>query len=109
MLNRRAAGETSVFERRLARAALLVSLAMVWLNLLLTTRWAGIAGSINGPKRPYFVIALLTASFLAWCPRGSTGLPRLVPAVTCAAGVSFLLLAFFRWFPPVTWKQVPFL
>src|SRR5207237_6049310 len=59
-------------DRHIARAALLVSLAGAWLNLLLTTRWSSIAGSVNGPKRPYFVAALIAATALPLTFRGDT-------------------------------------
>ena len=96
-------------DRHIARAALLVSLAGAWLNLLLTTRWSSIAGSVNGPKRPYFVAALIAATVLALTFRGDTTRRRVMPAFVCAGGVVFLLVTFLCWFPPHTWMQVPFL
>lgn len=53
---------------RLARAALLLSLALAWLNFLLTSRWASIPGSVHGPKRWFYVAALVLASVLALLP-----------------------------------------
>lgn len=96
-------------DRRIARGALLVSLAIAWLNLLLTTRWSSIAGSVNGPKRPYFIAALLAATVLACAFRSDTTRRRVMPAFVCAGGVAFLLVTFFCWFPPHTWTEVPFL
>jgi hypothetical protein len=92
-----------------ARIVLLVSLALAWLNLLLTARWAAVPGSVNGPKYPFYLAALLVVSVLAW---RATPVPvrmrRAAPAC-CAAGVAFIAFAFFRWFPLSSWDLIPFL
>jgi hypothetical protein len=49
-----------------ARGALWGSLLMVWLNFLLTARWAHIPGSLHGPKRPWFLAALTITTTLAF-------------------------------------------
>lgn len=92
-----------------ARFALLLSLTLAWLNLLLTTRWAHVPGSVNGPKRPFYVLALVTVSLLAWRARPFRVVKPAVARFVCAGAVAFLLFAFFRWFPPGTWTAIPFL
>jgi len=88
----------------------LASLAIWWLNVLLTTRWADVPGSIHGPKRPLFVLALVVLTIVAvrqraWAPIGAPKLWRWA----CVASVLLLAIAFFCWFPPGTWRQIPFL
>ncbi len=100
--------------------ALAVSLGVLWLNLLLTGRWAAVDGSINGPKRPWFVAALVAATVLCvwhlWQPadrtrdRGEGTLGPWSARLVALAGVAFLGGCFFVvWFPPATWSQIPFL
>ncbi|HTL45136.1 MAG TPA: hypothetical protein VL262_12420 [Vicinamibacterales bacterium] len=96
-------------ESRIARVALLVSLAIAWLNLLLTSRWAQVPGSLNGGKKPFFITALLIASALAWRARPGRARAGSLPVVTLAAGSIILASAFLSWFPPGTWNLVPFL
>ena len=94
------------------RAALLCSLSLLWLNFLLTSRWAHVDGSINGPKRPFFVAALLAASvFASWALRrpGDSGMSRRTARGLATAGLIFLGYCFAAWFPFGTWRQIPFL
>ena len=104
-------GESRVIhtERLTARAALLLSLALAWLNLLLTARWAAVPGSVNGPKYPFYVAALTLASILAWWARPVSLRMRTLSLTVCGGSLVFLLFAFFRWFPFATWRLVPFL
>ena len=94
------------------RVALVCSLALLWLNFLLTSRWAHVDGSINGPKRPFFLAALLAASvFALWGLRtdAASGMSRRAARGLAVAGLLFLGCAFLVWFPIGTWRQVPFL
>ena len=92
------------------RVAFIASLAIWWLNVLLTTRWADVPGSIHGAKRPLFVAALAVLTWLALRQRTWTrvGFPH-VARWTSIAGIALLIVAFFCWFPPGTWRQIPFL
>jgi hypothetical protein len=65
----------SVFGRRLRdpRVALLATLAITWLNYLLTSRWAHVPGSIHGAKEPWFVAALIVATLAALAPSRRSG------------------------------------
>jgi hypothetical protein len=96
-------------DSRLARAALLVSLALAWLNFFLTSRWAAIPGSVHGPKRVYYLAALVVVSVLAWGSRGERVNLGRIPAAIAAGGCLFLFACFMCWFPLSTWSQVPFL
>jgi hypothetical protein len=108
----------STLPRTLDRAVLLahsVSLALLWINFLTTARWADVEGAINGPKRPWFAVALAAATIALVRhlrrPAGPDLLPMSVVAARSLAGAGVLLLtaAFFTWLPPGTWKQIPFL
>jgi hypothetical protein len=94
---------------RLTRAALVGSLGIAWLNLLLTSRWAAVPGSINGGKRPFFIAALAVASLLAWRWRPAPFRAAWLGRAVLAGGCLVLLVAFFSWFPPSTWRLIPFL
>jgi hypothetical protein len=96
-------------ERLIARIALLLSLALAWLNLLLTARWAAVPGSVNGPKYPFYLAALTLASVLAWQARPGSVRMRAFPAIVCGGSLAFLAFAFLTWFPVATWSLVPFL
>lgn len=92
------------------RVAFLASLAIWWLNVLLTTRWADVPGSIHGPKRPFFIAALAVLTVFAarqglWTAIAITRFARWA----AVAGVALLAIAFFCWFPPDTWTAIPFL
>ncbi|MBI2834105.1 MAG: hypothetical protein HYX76_06725 [Acidobacteria bacterium] len=93
------------------RTALLASLAIMWLNYALTSRWAHIPGSIHGPKQPFFLMALVVATVGAARTRG-IGRPVRMPLISrlaFAASVAMLGAAFVSWFPPSSWTQIPFL
>jgi hypothetical protein len=110
LLTRLAAVRTAILDRLTPRVAFLLSLAVWWLNVILTVRWAHVPGSIHGPKRPFFLAALVVLTVLA-C-RQRTWEPVVMPRVwrwTLAAGVLLLCAGFLTWFPPGTWRQMPFL
>ena len=97
----------------MVRVALVCSLAVLWLNFGLTARWAHVDGSINGPKRPFFLVALIAASVFAVRavragPTGGT-MSRPAARAIAAAGILFMGSCFLCWFPPATWRQIPFL
>lgn len=94
--------------RTTGRIALLLSLALAWLNLALTTRWAAVPGAVNGPKFPYFVAALACASILAWRARPTVVPMRALAIAACLALTTLLGWCFFTWFPPGSWGQIPF-
>jgi hypothetical protein len=96
-------------DSRFARIALLLSLALAWLNFLLTSRWAAIPGSVHGPKRLYYLAALVVASVLAFGLKGERVRLGRIPAAILAGGCLFLFTCFMFWFPPSTWTRIPFL
>ena len=92
------------------RVAFLASLAIWWLNVLLTTRWADVPGSIHGPKRPFFIASLILLTVVAIRQRvWSTAILPVAWRWICIGGAVLLVVAFFCWFPPGTWRQIPFL
>ena len=93
----------------LGRLALLLSLALAWLNLLSTARWASVPGALNGPRYPYYLAALVAVSLLAWKARPGRLHLYSASRLACVAGVAWLLFAFFTWFPPSSWTLIPFL
>ena len=92
------------------RAALVAALAMMWLNYAFTSRWAHIAGSVHGPKKPLFVGLLIVTTALALMPWPAPSV-RLGWPVRIAgwSGVVALAVLFFIWFPLPTWTEIPFL
>lgn len=93
-----------------ARGVLLLSLAVAWLNFLLTSRWALVPGTLHGWRRPYYIAALAVATLLALLFRlAPRPIGRLLPRIALAGSAVVLTVAFFSWFPLDTWTQVPFL
>lgn len=96
--------------------ALRASAVIWWANFLLSTRWAQIPGSLHGPKRPWFVAALVAYTLAVWWrqpavesqPRSSL-LSARESAALAACGSGLLACAFLTWFPLHTWSMVPFL
>lgn len=93
--------------------ALRASSLLWWANFLLTARWAHVPGSVHGPKAPWFVAALLAFTVAVWWPArhrpAGPLLTRTDAAALAALGTGLLALAFLAWFPPGTWRLVPFL
>jgi hypothetical protein len=91
-----------------ARWPLTISLAVAWLNFLLTSKWAALPGALNGWKRPWYGVALgcATVFVLTWKREGP---PRLQGLGTLFV-LGWLWLGFlFLWtFPPSTWPLIPF-
>lgn len=94
------------------RAALAVSLALAWLNVLTTSRWASLPGALNGWKRPWYALALAAATLLAIATWRRVGRPvRLGRAFTTAVlvtGAGSLLTVLLSRLPPDTWTMLPF-
>jgi hypothetical protein len=92
-----------------ARLILLATLAVAWLNFLLTTKWATFAGALNGPKRPWYALALVIASATALVGK-RVGQPIGLPGLRLLVVGGWLLLAtaFLFAFPPSTWSLIPF-
>ena len=91
------------------RWVLLLSLALFWVNYALTSRWADIVGSIHGSKEPIFLVILTIATLAALRGWSERDVPRWFSPAVFAAGGGLLIVSFFRWFPPATWNQLPFL
>lgn len=95
------------------RAALLLALAVAWVNFFGTVKWAGVPGSLNGWKRPWYGGALLAATILACLPRpkraAADGRLRRVWLVACVGAAAFLVFVLLSVFPPGTWSQILFL
>lgn len=97
------------------RAALRLSSLILWANYLLTERWAHVAGSIHGPKEPWFLAALVALTAAVWWPR-RTGASAPGSAISPSIGVWLFaaalgatVFAVLTWFPPSVWNQAPFL
>jgi hypothetical protein len=92
-----------------ARAALLVSVLLAWLNLLLTRRWADVPGALHGVRLPWVTTALVLLTVLAWRVRPGRTRAGRFPLLFAGASLVYLLVAFFTWFPPSSWTLIPFL
>jgi hypothetical protein len=93
---------------RMARLALIATLALFWLNLLLTARWADVPGALNGPRRPLVLLALTVASVLTIATRrlAPVSLPR-IASIAGWCGLASVGVLFFIWFPPGVWSEIP--
>jgi hypothetical protein len=96
------------------RLALLGSLALLWLNFLLTARWAHVPGALHGPKWPFVaaLLALTTALALRWKGGASNESGARTAAEgrwVLVAGLAVLIAGLFVWFPPSTWTGIPYL
>src|SRR5690349_19555180 len=81
--------------RRPLLAAFQLSLGLLWINFLWTSRWAGVEGSINGSKRPLYAVALAAASVLSvleWRRTASRAMPARAARLAAAAGLLFLFI-----------------
>jgi hypothetical protein len=98
---------------RLAGAALVLTLAIAWVHLALTGRWADVPGAVHGPRFPYYVtaLALVSLALLASRLRPATVVPSSRAGLASAAlggGLILVATAFLVTFPPSTWSAVPF-
>jgi len=57
----------------LAAGALALTLALAWLNLLLTGRWAAVEGALHGWRLPWYSAALALATTLVATSRRRLG------------------------------------
>jgi hypothetical protein len=91
------------------RLILLIVLAFAWLNFLLTVKWAHLAGSINGWKRPWYGTALVVATLMVITSR-RLGQPVRLAGLRwlVAGGVVLMSAAFLSNFPPSSWTLTPF-
>ena len=93
-------------------AALAASLLLAWLNFLLTGKWAGLPGALNGWRQPWYAAALIAATVLTIATRHEVGKPaRIGRAASIAflvAGAGILMAALFSRLPPREWNQLPF-
>ena len=93
-------------------AGLVLSLALAWLNFVLTAKWAAIPGALNGPRWPFYASALVAATALAIVRRREIGRPvdfgRVVPMAIALFGACTLIVATFARLPPAVWTQIPF-
>lgn len=93
------------------RVALLVALAVAWVNVLMAGRWASELGALHGWRLPWYVAALTAASILAvrWqVRRAEAPVGAVLPTWTAVGGALVLGTAFFTAFPLRTWTEVPF-
>jgi hypothetical protein len=94
-----------------ARTACLAALALFWINLLTTGRWAAVPGALNGPKRPFVIGLLVITTILAlrWRGAGPDRDRVLEGRLTLVAGFASLAVGLIVWFPPSTWTEMPYL
>ncbi len=93
-----------------ARLALAASLAVAWVNLSMTGRWADEPGALHGWRLWPYAATLAAATLttvLAGRLRPSTPAPAEGRGVAAAGGV-MLAVAFLTTFPPATWSLIPF-
>ncbi len=91
---------------------LVLSLALAWLNLLLTGRWASIAGALHGARLPWYAAALTIATVAAAGTIRRLGSPanlgRRTAILFALIGTGYLASIVFSMLPPSQWNQIPF-
>ena len=105
--------ESPQFTNRTFRLCAAISVALLWSQFVLTSRYAGVEGSLHGAKRPFYVAALILATAALLLPsrksadarRPDTVLSHLVSSV----GRLGLGVACFIWFPWQYWSGIPYL
>jgi hypothetical protein len=89
-----------------------LSAALLWSQFLLTSRYAGVDGALHGPKRFWYLGALIAATAALLLPRRRPDrepLDRTLALVAIAAGGVLLIAGCLIWFPPATWGAIPYL
>ena len=98
--------------RRGAAAALGVTLALAWLNFLLTGRWASIDGALHGWRLPWYAAVLGAATLLFFTTLRRVGTTARVGRATAAAfafaGLAWLIVTLGSMLPVSQWNQIPF-
>lgn len=96
----------------LAKIAIAISLLVAWANFLTTARWAHIPGALHGWRKPWYAVALLVATTLAFALRRRIGSPTRIgrgPALGFAlVGVAVVVGSFLSRLPPSSWNEIPF-
>jgi len=96
----------------LAAGALALTLALAWLNLLLTGRWAAVEGALHGWRLPWYSAALALATTLVATSRRRLGSAARIgrPAAVFFAllGLAWLVATLAAMLPPAQWNQIPF-
>jgi len=91
-------------------AAFVLSLALAWLNFLLTGKWASLPGALQGARWPLYGAALAAASILAVLTRRNIGRPAgigmPIARLLLAGGLGLLAAAFLSRLPLATWNQL---
>jgi hypothetical protein len=92
------------------RVAAAATVALLWCQFLLTSRWAHVEGSIHGPKRPYYLMALVVVSLalLTWRRRNAIHTDRW-ERLLGGSGLGIIAVGILVWFPPSSWTQIPYL
>ena len=91
-------------------AAFALTLALAWLNFLLTTKWGSLPGALQGPRWPFYAAALVAASALLFARRRDVGAPASIgigaARLFLAGGLALLAVALFSRLPLSTWNQL---
>ncbi len=97
---------------RAARAGAWLSVALLWSQFVLTSRYADVAGALHGSKRLLYIAVLLVATGALLFPgrrADRTPLDAILPVVVLAGGIVLMLTACLIWFPPGSWSAIPYL
>ncbi len=94
------------------RLALALSLALAWANFFLTSKWAALPAALHGARRPWYALALLTATALAALAWRRVGAPvtmgRVPSWLLLIGGAAILVFSVLSLLPPSQWSQIPF-
>jgi hypothetical protein len=94
------------------RAALFVSLAIAWVNFLFTAKWAALPGALHGPRKPWYLAALMASTLFAVVYRRDVGRPVVVNRAAAwllvACGAVWIVAVLLLRLPPSLWLEIPF-
>lgn len=106
--------ESPPFTNRTLRLCAAISVVLLWSQVVLTSRYAGIESSLHGAKRPFYVAALILATAALLLPRrkapaAERRVDRLLATLVFIAGFLGLGFACVTWFPLSYWSGIPYL
>ena len=97
---------------RAALAGAWLSVTLLWSQFFLTSRFSTVEGALHGSKRWLYLALLSAATAALLLPRRRVDRAdpdRLLANVALGAGLTLMIGGCLIWFPPSSWKAIPYL